>query len=503
VDDAKVISRLVYRRDQSGYRPSGYRHLFVVPVQGGTPRQISSGDFDHSAPQWTSDDSELVCDGKRFEDADWQSRESDLYAFNVQTGTVRTICDRKGSDTSPLVLGDTVVFIGNDASGATYEMSSVFKVPLRGGTATGLTEKFDRSINAVARIRPGVSDAVLCTYEDRGGIRAARLALDGSNPAPLSGTDGWFRATSILADGAVLGFLTTPTEPGTIALRRGEKYTALTAVHDDVLHGKQLATLEEVTWKSTDGLDIQGWLLKPPGFDPARKYPLVLQIHGGPHAAYGVNFDFERQWFAAKDYLYFYTNPRGSTGYGRDFTCAIQNSYPGKDYDDLMTGIDAVIAKGSVDTSNLFVYGGSGGGVLTCWIVGSTSRFRAAVSMFPVTNWISFVGTTDGVDWYRNFEKLPWEDIGEHWRRSPLRLVGNVTTPTMMMTGELDLRTPMSQTEEYYQALKLRKIDSVLVRVQDEFHGAGNRHPSNRMRRMLYVQQWFERHKSEGAKPIP
>jgi dipeptidyl aminopeptidase/acylaminoacyl peptidase len=198
-----------------------------------------------------------------------------------------------------------------------------------------------------------------------------------------------------------------------------------------------------------------------------------------------------------------YCNPRGSTGYGKAFGNAIDNAYPGKDYDDLMAGVDAVIAKGCVDTDNLFVYGGSGGGVLTCWIVGSTNRFRAAVSMFPVTNWISFVGTTDGPYWYENFEKLPWESIDEHWRRSPLRLVGNVTTPTMMICGELDLRTPIAQTEEYYQALKLRKVDTVLVRVPDEYHGAAGRHVSNRLRRILYVRTWFEQHKKTAAAVSP
>jgi dipeptidyl aminopeptidase/acylaminoacyl peptidase len=335
---------------------------------------------------------------------------------------------------------------------------------------------------------------VLAEFEDQGSIRAARLSLAGSLRV-ASGSEAQFRIAGELPDGALLGTVTTPSRPAAIALLRGGTFTELTQVHDDVLHGKTLGAVEELRWQSRDGLEIQGWLVKPPGFDPAQRYPLVLQIHGGPHAMYGVNFDFERQWLAAKGYLLLYCNPRGSTGYGKAFACGIQNAYPGKDYDDLMTGVDAVIARGSVDTDNLFVYGGSGGGVLTCWIIGSTPRFRAAVSMFPVTNWVSFVGTTDGPYWYTNFRKLPWDDVGEHWQRSPLRLVGNVTTPTMLITGELDLRTPMAQTEEYYQALKLRKVDSVLVRIQDEYHGAGSRHPSNRIRRMLYTEAWFAKHR--------
>ena len=493
-EEAKVITRLHYRRDQSGYAPSGHRHIFVLPADGGTPRQISSGDFDHGAPQWTLDGKELVCDGLRVPDADWQVQESELYAFDVETGAVRQLTHRSGPDTNPVVLGDQIVYAGFDRSDATHHISRAYTMPLQGGEARCLTPELDRSVQGLRAPRSGANDAVLLAYEDQGAVRAARLSLQGRF-TPLSGMDTQFRPAAELPDGTVVGTLTAVHEPGAIALCRNGSFAKLTAVHDDVLRGKQLGAVEEITWKSGDGLAVQGWLVKPPDFDPAKKYPLVLQIHGGPHAMYGVNFDFERQWLAAKGYLLLYCNPRGSTGYGQDFACGIQNSYPGKDYDDLMTGVDAVIAKGGVDTDNLFVFGGSGGGVLTCWIVGSTNRFRAAVSMFPVTNWISFVGTTDGPYWYTNFKKLPWDDVSEHWQRSPLRLVGNVTTPTMLLTGELDLRTPMAQTEEYYQALKLRKVDTVLVRIQDEYHGAGSRHPSNRLRRMLYVETWFRKHR--------
>lgn len=493
-EDAKVITRLSYRRDQSGYRPAGWRHLFVLPAHGGTPRQVTGGDFDHGAPQWTPDDRELVCDGLREADADWQVRESELYAVDVERGTVRQLTHRRGPDGSPLVVGDQLVWLGYDDEGATSDITRAWTMPLAGGTLRCLTPGLDRSIQGLRPARGGVRDAVLCAFEDQGAVRAARLHLDGRLEV-RSGTDAWFRPAGELWDGALVGALTAADEPSTIAILRDGAVTKLTAVHDDVLHGKTLGAVHELRWRSTDGLSIQGWLVHPPGFDAAKQHPLVLQIHGGPHAMYGVNFDFERQWLAAQGYLVLYTNPRGSTGYGKQFACGIQNAYPGLDYDDLMTGVDAAIARGGVDAGQLFVYGGSGGGVLTCWIVGSTERFRAAVSMFPVTNWISFVGTTDGPYWYSNFRKLPWEDVGEHWQRSPLRLVGNVTTPTMLITGELDLRTPMGQTEEYYQALKLRRVDSVLVRIQDEYHGAGQRHPSNRIRRMLYTEGWFRKYR--------
>jgi dipeptidyl aminopeptidase/acylaminoacyl peptidase len=306
-----------------------------------------------------------------------------------------------------------------------------------------------------------------------------------------------FLATDIGPGNVCVGILADMKQPGDVAILRpgaDPLLNRLTRVNDDLLAHVRGSEVEEVRCKAPDGLPIQGWLVKPPEFDPSRKWPLILQIHGGPHGMYSVAFDFERHNHAAEGYLVLYTNPRGSTGYGKAFGNAINNAYPGKDYDDLMAAVDAVIARGFVDEKQLYVYGGSGGGVLTAWIVGHTDRFRAAVSMFPVINWISFVGTTDGPSWYENFKKLPWEDITEHWERSPLKYVGNVKTPTMVLTGELDLRTPMAQSEEYYQALKLRKVDTVLVRIQDEYHGAAARHVSNQMRRILYVREWFHRH---------
>jgi len=304
-----------------------------------------------------------------------------------------------------------------------------------------------------------------------------------------------FSMSDVGADGTIVGTLTSPLKPADIWVRRpGGTMQQLTHVNDDLLADVQLGEVEEIHYKSVGDFDIEGWIVKPPDFDPNKKYPLILQIHGGPHGMYGVNFDFERQNHAANGFVLLYTNPRGSSGYGKKFGNAINNAYPSYDYDDLMNGVDEVISRGYIDTDNLFVYGGSGGGVLTAWIVGHTDRFAGAVSMYPVINWISFVGTTDGSSWYYNFKKRPWEDIEEHWTRSPLKYAGNVTTPTMLLTGELDLRTPMGQTEEFYMALKLQKVDTVMVRVPDEYHGASGRHLSNRLRRILYVRGWFEKH---------
>jgi dipeptidyl aminopeptidase/acylaminoacyl peptidase len=292
--------------------------------------------------------------------------------------------------------------------------------------------------------------------------------------------------------GAAVGVTSLPTRPNDVVLLdlRAPEPRWLTAVNEDVLAGKQLAPTEELWYPTADGMRIQGWIMKPAGFDPARKYPLMLVIHGGPHSMYTPAFNFAFQDHAASGYVVLWTNPRGSTGYGSAFGNAIKNAYPGKDYDDLMAGVDTLVGRGYVDARNLFVYGCSGGGVLTSWIVGHTTRFAAASANCPVTNWLSFVGTTDGASWYRNFAKLPWEDPTEHLKRSSLMYVGNVRTPTMLMTGVMDLRTPISQTEELYTALKLRKVPTAMIRFNEEWHGTTSR-PSNFLRSQLYLRQWF------------
>jgi dipeptidyl aminopeptidase/acylaminoacyl peptidase len=315
-------------------------------------------------------------------------------------------------------------------------------------------------------------------------------------------TEGVHYLTGLSAarSGQAAAILSTFHQPGalvTFPLARPQRFQTLVDVNADVLAGVTLGQAEELRFKSADGWEIQGWLIKPAEFDPAKKYPLVLWIHGGPWSMYSVAFNWDWQNFAAQGYAVLFTNPRGSTGYGQDFVNGIQYSYPGKDYDDLMAGVDAALAKGFIDKDNLFVCGGSGGGVLTAWIVGHTDRFRAAVSMRPVINWHSFVGTTDGPMWYRQFKKFPWEDPLEYAERSPLHYAANVKTPTMVMTGEADLRTPIGQSEEYYRALKMLKKETLLVRMPEEYHGW--RRPSHRLLQQLYLRAWFEKYRTDKS----
>ena len=500
-EEPTVITRLSYRRDRQGYRPKGFYHLFAVDAEGGTPRQVTEGDYDHGQGEWTPDGERLVFSGLREEDADWQVGESEVYDVDVDGGEVRQLTVRRGPDSGPVVSPDgrSIAYTGFDWVGDTYHVAKLHVMDVDGANGRLLAADLDRQPRSLTWAAD--SSAIYFTAQVNGSQHVFRAGLNGSLEQLTSGPVA-FRLGDVGDDGSVVGVLSSTHEPGDVARIHPHSdgtlsLEQLTSVNADILEGVTLGAVEEIRYRSLDDFEIQGWIVKPPDFDPAQKYPLILQIHGGPHGMYGASFNFERQNQAAEGYVVLYTNPRGSSGYGKLFGNAINNAYPGQDYDDLMRGVDEVVARGYVDEDQMFVYGGSGGGVLTCWIVGMTDRFRAAVSMFPVTNWVSFVGTTDGPYWYTNFERLPWEDISEHWQRSPLRLVGNVTTPTLLITGELDLRTPMAQTEEYYQALKLRKVDSAMVRIPDEYHGAAGRHVSNQLRRILYVRGWFRKYAQE------
>ena len=501
VEPPRVVDRLDYRADTVGYRPEGFAHIFVIPDTGGTPRQLTDGDFNHGAPEWTPDSQRIIFSGLRKPDAEYEWRESEIYSVALADGRVRQLTDRRGPDSSPAVSPDgrAIAYTGFDNTDDTYIVSKLYVMDIDGKNRRVLTEGFDRSPAGLIWASDG--SGIYFTSEDRGSDNLYFAALRGGPPQAVTRGVQQLQVSSITKNGLAAGVLTSPAEPGDVVVfnLKSPAPKKLTDVNGDLLEGRKLGAVEEVWYDSVGGKKVQGWLVKPPDFDPSKKYPLILYIHGGPHSMYGVGFNFEFQNHAAEGYVVLYTNPRGSTGYGQEFGNAIKFNYPGEDYDDLMNGVDAVIKKGYIDERNLFVCGGSGGGVLTSWIVGHTNRFAAAVVMKPVINWYSFVGTTDGSSWYYNFKKLPWEDPSEHLKRSPITYVGNVKTPTMLMTGELDLRTPMEQTEQYYRALKLRKVDTLMVRIQDEYHpfNATPRHPSNRLSQILYLRGWFEKYRKK------
>ncbi len=516
VDPPRVVDRLNYRADSQGFRPEGFMHIFVIPETGGTPRQLTGGDYNHDEPQWMPDSQSIVFSAVRRAQAEYIRGGDDIYAISINGGQIRALTDRNGPDGNPEVSPDgrLIAYTGYDQNDNTYNVSKLYLMDAGGDNKRLLSGEFDREPTGLIWAHDG--SGVYFTTEDRGTNNLWFASLKGGAPVHITEGNHQLLTSTISDNGRAVGVLSSATEPGdvvtyTVALPKTRPVTELsdfraphklTGVNDDLLEQRRLGQVEEIWYESVGGKKIQGWIVKPPDFDPAKKYPLILYIHGGPHSMYGVGMNFEFQNHAAEGYVVLYTNPRGSTGYGQEFGNAINNNYPGEDYNDLMNGVDTVVKRGYIDERNLFVCGGSGGGVLTTWIVGHTDRFAAAVAMKPVINWYSFIGTTDSADWYYNFKKLPWEDPEEHLRRSPITYVGNVKTPTMLMTGELDLRTPMEQTEQFYRALKMRKVDTVMVRIADEYHPfnsvpPGLRHPSNRIQQILYLRGWFEKYRKK------
>ena len=500
IDPPRVVDKLNYRSDGSGYRQEGFSHIFVISETGGVPRQMTDGDFNHDAPEWMPDSETIVFSGVRKADAEYIRFGQEIYSLNVKTAQIKALTDRDGQDTSPAVSpnGKFIAYTGFDRNDDSYNVSNLYLMDSDGQNKRSLTAGFDRSPFGLVWAED--NSGVYFSTEDKGTNNLYFASVTGGAPRQVTTGNQQFLPSSISKNGIAAGVLSDPKEPGDVAVFDLKKPIPrkITDVNGDLLEGRRLGETEEIWYDSVGGKKIQGWIIKPPDFDPSKKYPLILYIHGGPHAMYGVGFNFEFQNHAAEGYVVLYTNPRGSTGYGKEFGNAINNNYPGEDYDDLMNGVDAVIKRGYIDERNLFVTGGSGGGVLTAWIVGHTDRFAAAVAMKPVINWYSFVGTTDGADWYYNFKKLPWEDPSEHLRRSPITYVGNVKTPTLVLTGDLDLRTPMEQTEQYFRALKLLKVPTAMVRLTDEYHGfnaLGLRHPSNRLSQISFLRMWFEKYK--------
>lgn len=491
----RIIESLHYRRDRVGFTEEGHNHIFVVSADGGAARQVTSGDWNHGSPEWTPDGREILFSSLRVPEAEYQWRESEVYAVDVQSGAIRQLTTRHGPDGNPKVSpdGKLVAYTGYDWTDDTYIESKLYVMGIDGSNPREIAVNLDRSPSGLQWAADG--RGVYFTVNSEGARNLYYAPLNG-DARPVTTGQHLLSVSSVSSNGRAAAVLSSPHEPGdivTFELRRPNDLRKLTAVNAAILENITLGEVEEIWYTSVDDFRIQGWIVKPPFFDPNRKYPLMLVIHGGPHAMYNVGFNFGWQEHAANGYVVLYTNPRGSSGYGSAFGNAIKRAYPGKDYDDLMAGVDLVVDRGYIDEENMFVYGCSGGGVLTAWVVAHTDRFAAASANCPVTNWLSFVGTTDGSSWYYNFDKLPWEDPSEHLRRSPLMYVGNVKTPTMLMTGVNDLRTPMSQTEEYYQALKLLKVPTAMIRFNDEWHGTSSQ-PSNFLRTQLYLRSWFERY---------
>ncbi|WP_341219146.1 S9 family peptidase [uncultured Pseudoalteromonas sp.] len=503
-EPAKFIDDVYYRADGGGYSQKGFNQLFTLDANGGNAKQLTSDEFDNAGDvSFSKDGSLLYYSANRHKNGELKPTNSEVYKLNLNTLAIEAVTNRNGPDQQPKVSPDGryLAYTGYDDKLTNYENTQLYIRDLKTGNTKSLTANFDRSVGQIkwAANSKGVyfsyanEGQTTLAYQPRSGKRKVITEQIGSVAfgRPYSGGD-----FDVSSNGDIAFTLADTQRPADVASIERGKTQRLTTLNSDALDDKQLAKVEEIWLKSShDQLPIQGWIAYPPGFDKSKKYPLVLEIHGGPVANYGPHFSAEVQLFAAKGNVVLYMNPRGSDSYGKEFAQTIHHNYPSNDFDDLMTGVDALIEKGFIDESKLFVTGGSGGGVLTAWIVGHTGRFAAAVVAKPVINWISFVLTADFYPFFADywFPGKPWDHIAHYMKRSPISYVGNVTTPTMLLTGEADYRTPISETEQYYQALKLQGVDTAMVRIPDASHGITAR-PSNLMTKVAYIQWWFDKH---------
>ncbi|WP_372621828.1 S9 family peptidase [Alteromonas stellipolaris] len=504
----QYIDQTNFQRDGVGMKRPGNMQIYVVPTIGGTPRQITSGEHDHAGTiAWSDNGQQIIISANTSDEADFDMLNSDLFSIDVKTSKVTRLTDMSGPERSPHLSpnGNKIAFVGNEDNGKSNQLSHLYVMNSDGTGIENLTSELDRSVGAIKWADNG--KGVYFSYDDMGKKSVAYVSLSGkisTKTSDLGGTSLGRPYTSgdydVTPKGSVVYTASMGDRPADLAIVTSKgKVKQLTDLNGDVFDHITVNKPELVDLKSSvDNRDLQAWLVTPPNFDPKKKYPLILEIHGGPHTAYGPNYSTEIQLMAAAGYVVLYGNPRGSTSQGEEFANLIDKNYPSQDYDDLMDMVDAAIAKGYVDESNLFVTGGSGGGTLTSWIIGKTDRFKASVVAKPVINWTSMIGTSDIYAYMSKywFTDLPWNDYEQYWNRSPLSLVGNVTTPTMVLTGELDVRTPMSESEQYYGALRLQGVDSALVRIQGAYHGIAAK-PSNLARKVGYILAWFDKYKDD------
>lgn len=510
--DPVIVDTLAYRQDRVGITNDGFDHIFVVPSTGGTPKQITDGDWNvgirgigviAGSPTlaWSADSSKIAFDGPGGESDARNWWTSHINLVDVSTKEMTRLTPEGGSWRSPDFSpdGNTIAFVGYPSHDKLTPLGDLYTMRADGSRMRALTADLPDSPMTPHFTSDG--QTILFTMEEAGVRNLQAVSLNGTRRAVTSGAQVVTLGSVSDRDQIAVTY-TRSDEPGSVAILsspRASTLTPLTDVNGDIFDGVTFGRVEEVWYDSTaaDGQEarVQGWIVYPPDYDASKKYPMILSIHGGPQAMYNTGFNLRFQEMAAEGYVVLYTNPRGSTGYGEDFVNIINNQYPGQyDYADLMAGVDLVVDRGIADPERLFVMGCSGGGVLTTHVIGQTDRFAAAAALCPVTNWISMSGTTDVSAWlYSFFDEPFWENPTAWMENSTIMSVGNVNTPTLLMTGTEDIRTPLQEAEAYYAALKMRGVPAKLIPMPNEYHGTRSR-PSNDLRTQLFLRKWFEEH---------
>ncbi|QCX01682.1 S9 family peptidase [Aggregatimonas sangjinii] len=508
-DAPRITDRVYHEADGRGYIEPGFHHIFTIPAEGGAPRQITSGDFQHRGNlSWAPDGKHIYFSANRNTDWEYDFRNSEVYAVNTVDGQISALTERNGPDQNPLISpdGKHIAYLGYEDKKQAYQTRKLHLMNSDGTNKKMISGNLDRTISSV--VWDAKSNGLYFAYDDKGNGKIGYITLDGkiSELADNRGGTSLGRpygggTFSVSNSGIIAYNQSRPDYPAELAVvqPKAKSPKKITTLNRALLDFKELGKVEEVWYTSSfDQRDLQGWIVYPPNYDATKTYPFLMENHGGPILNYGDRFSAEMQLYAAAGYIVFYPNARGSTSYGEEFGNLLYRNYPGEDYNDTMDGIDFCISKGIAHEDQLYVTGGSAGGIMTAWMIGKNSRFEAAVVAKPVMNWISKTLVADNYFGYANsrYEGQPWENFEHYWKFSPLSLVGNIETPTMVMVGMNDLRTPPSEAKQLYHALKLRKIPTVLVEIPGASHGIANR-PSNLITKIAHTLAWFEKYREK------
>jgi len=502
----RITDRLKHEADGLGYIKPGFHHLFVMPSNGGPARQITSGDWHHRGSlSWSPDNSKIYFSANRVPDWELRFRNSEVYSVDVSSGEILALTDRDGPDGSPVVSpdGKTIAYLGYEDKYEAYQVRRLHLMNADGSNKRSISDDFDRSISSLKWNAKG--DGLYFNYDDKGNGKVGFISRTGKVKKLADNRGGttlgrpYGSGTYSVANNGTLAYtLSRPSYPAELAILgpKAKQARKITNLSGALLDYRTLGRVEEVWYTSSyDGRDLQGWIVYPPNYDATKKYPFMVENHGGPILNYGDRFSIEMQLYASAGYIVFYPNARGSTSYGEEFGNTLYRNYPGQDYDDTMDGVNYCIEKGIAHEDQLFVTGGSAGGIMTAWMIGKNNRFEAAVVAKPVMNWISKTLVADNYYGYANsrYEGQPWENYEHYWKFSPISLVGNIETPTMVMVGMNDLRTPPSEAKQLYHALKLRQKETVLVEIPGASHGIASR-PSNLITKIAHTVAWFDKY---------
>ena len=502
----RITDRLKHEADGSGYMREGFSHIFYISSDGGKPTQVTKEKYNHREFDWKSDSKGFVFSSNYNVDWQYDYRNSELYSINIDGSSLKTLTDRKGPDRGLAVSpdGKKIAYLGYNDKVQTYQITRLYIMNIDGGSKKEIKMNLDRSISSLKWSLD--NKGLYFMYDNEGNTKVAYSSLGGKTTKLVDNVGGTTigrpyggGSYSISKNKHIVYTMTSPYNPADLVIYANGENTRLSNLNYNLFKGKDLGEIEDIWYESSvDGRKIQGWIAKPPGFDPNNKYPLIVENHGGPISNYGDRFSPEVLLYSSAGYVVFYPNPRGSTSYGEEFGNLLYRNYPGDDYHDVMDGVDKMIDQGYIDEDNLFVTGGSAGGIMTAWIVGKNNRFKASAVIKPVMNWISKTLVADNYFGYAysRYEGQPWENFNHYWSFSPISLVGNIETPTMVMVGLNDLRTPPSEAKQLYHALKLRKIETVYVEIPGAFHNISNR-PSQLITKIDHILYWFNKYRNK------